>query len=45
MANEATRPSSVREDLRGTGLVLVIDDEELVRKVAKTALELYATMS
>ena len=41
MAEEATRPSSARVGLRGTGLVLVIDDEEIVRNVAKTALELY----
>lgn len=41
MAEESPRPSSAREDLRGTGLVLFIDDEEIVRKVAKTALELY----
>jgi CheY-like chemotaxis protein len=41
MAEEATRLSSAREDLCGSGLVLFIDDEEIVRKVAKTALELY----
>ncbi|MBV9504816.1 MAG: PAS domain S-box protein [Acidobacteriia bacterium] len=29
------------EDFRGTGTILVIDDEELVRNVAKASLELY----
>lgn len=32
---------AVNEELRGTGTVLVIDDEEMVRRVAKAVLELY----
>jgi PAS domain S-box-containing protein len=35
------RPRPLNQELRGTGTILVIDDEELVRRVAKTALELY----
>jgi PAS domain S-box-containing protein len=34
-------PSTHRTDLRGAGTILVVDDEEIVRKVAKSALELY----
>ena len=34
-------PSSHRLDLRGAGTILVVDDEEIVRKVARSALELY----
>jgi signal transduction histidine kinase/CheY-like chemotaxis protein len=33
-------PSSKRSELHGTGTILVVDDEEVVRKVAKAALEL-----
>jgi CheY-like chemotaxis protein len=33
--------SSHRIDLRGSGTILVVDDEEVVRKVAKAVLELY----
>jgi len=32
---------SLQEELRGTGLVLVVDDEELIRQTAKAALERY----
>ena len=32
---------SPREDLHGQGLVLVVDDEDLIRRVAKSALEMY----
>jgi PAS domain S-box-containing protein len=34
-------PSSGASEWRGTGTILVVDDEEVVRKVAKAALELY----
>jgi two-component system cell cycle sensor histidine kinase/response regulator CckA len=34
-------PSSQHTELRGAGTILVVDDEEVVRKVAKAALELY----
>jgi two-component system, cell cycle sensor histidine kinase and response regulator CckA len=37
----AVKLTSVREELRGKGTILVVDDEEVVRKVAKTALGLY----
>jgi two-component system cell cycle sensor histidine kinase/response regulator CckA len=33
--------SSLRVDLRGRGLILVVDDEEVVRRVATSALEMY----
>jgi DNA-binding NtrC family response regulator len=33
--------SSPQTELRGVGTILVVDDEEVVRKVAKAALELY----
>jgi len=32
---------SPREDLGGHGLVLVVDDEDVIRRVAKSALEIY----
>jgi PAS domain S-box-containing protein len=35
------RPTSLHQELHGTGNILVIDDEDVVRRVAKTALELY----
>ena len=38
---EPARLSSMREDLRGSATVLVVDDEEVIRRVAKAALELY----
>jgi PAS domain S-box-containing protein len=34
-------PKHEAQDLHGTGLVLVIDDEAIVRQVTRTALELY----
>jgi two-component system, cell cycle sensor histidine kinase and response regulator CckA len=34
-------PAADNPGLRGTGTVLVIDDEDVVRRVAKTSLELY----
>jgi CheY-like chemotaxis protein len=37
----AKRRSESQKDLRGFGTVLVVDDEEIVRKTAKTALERY----
>src|SRR5438045_5397098 len=37
----ATRKPESQKDLRGFGTVLVVDDEEIVRKTAKTALERY----
>jgi PAS domain S-box-containing protein len=38
---ERKRHNSIREDLRGRGLILIIDDEEIVRRVARAALEMY----
>jgi PAS domain S-box-containing protein len=38
---ERKRHNSIREDLRGRGLILVIDDEEVVRRVARAVLEMY----
>jgi len=35
------RPLPRNQELLGTGTILVIDDEEMVRRVAKAALELY----
>jgi PAS domain S-box-containing protein len=35
------RPDFKKADLRGTGTILVIDDEEVVRRAAKSALEHY----
>ncbi len=39
--SEGERPVLLNEQWRGKGTLLVIDDEEMVRRVAKTALELY----
>jgi PAS domain S-box-containing protein len=36
-----SRPRALHEHLRGTDTILVIDDEEIVRKVTRAALELY----
>jgi hypothetical protein len=41
LAGEKAKHNSVREDLRGRGVILVIDDEDVVRRVAKAALEMY----
>ena len=41
LASENVKHNSVREDLRGRGVILVIDDEDVVRRVAKAALEMY----
>jgi PAS domain S-box-containing protein len=41
LGGERPRANSMREDLRGSGVILVTDDEEIVRKVAKAALEMY----
>jgi CheY-like chemotaxis protein len=39
---ERHRPQALaREDLRGHGLILVVDDEDMVRRVAGSVLELY----
>jgi PAS domain S-box-containing protein len=35
------RPSVFREDLRGSGTILAVEDEEVIRRVVKTTLELY----
>jgi CheY-like chemotaxis protein len=35
------QPQRQRRDLSGTGTILVVDDEEIVRKVARNALECY----
>ena len=35
------RPQAPAEELRGTGTVLVVDDEEIIRRTAKNALERY----
>jgi CheY-like chemotaxis protein len=40
-AHAQIRPNLFREDLRGTGTILVVEDEEIIRKVVKTTLELY----
>ena len=37
----ALRPTLFREDLRGAGTILVVDDEDVVRSVAKNILQLY----
>jgi len=41
LADEKAKYNSVREDLRGRGVILVIDEEDVVRRVAKAALEMY----
>ena len=40
-ANAIPPPSSAQVDLRGEGTVLIVDDEEIVRRTAKTALQRY----
>jgi two-component system cell cycle sensor histidine kinase/response regulator CckA len=41
LAGGRVKGNSMREDLRGHGVILVTDDEEIVRKIAKAALEMY----
>jgi PAS domain S-box-containing protein len=41
LTGEKANHKSGREDLRGRGTVLVVDDEDVVRRVAKAALEMY----
>jgi len=40
-ANVTTAPSSAQMELTGEGTVLIVDDEEIVRRTARTALERY----
>jgi PAS domain S-box-containing protein len=40
-ANARLRPPVLRDDLRGTGSILVVEDEDVIRRAAKTTLEFY----